>query len=166
MEQIIAYVAQYGLPVFILSSCVIALIGILKLCKVFDKIQSKNIKKLIYYILNIALAFGASAIYFAIFKLSFADYLMFSCTQVGATTTLYAIYENFGVRKLVQMFFTWLINYCKKNSKNKLIKALNSLGLTPEAIAQIQSTVDNDLSKKQVQKTPVNPITSNTGLTK
>lgn len=160
MEQIIAYISQYGLPVFVLASCIIVLIGILKLCKVFDKIDSKNIKKLIYYILNIVLAFGASAIYFAIFKMSFADYLMFSCTQVGATTTLYAIYENFGIRKLVRMLFDWIIKQTKKNPNYKVIKLLNSMGVTADKIAEIQAIVDTSLEKKEVQETPATTTTT------
>ena len=71
MEQILEFISQYGLPVFIIASCSILLIGILKLCKVFNKISNKNIKKLIYYILNVVLSFGGVAIYYAAFKIGF-----------------------------------------------------------------------------------------------
>ncbi len=152
MEQILEYITRYGLSVFVIASCIIALIGILKLCKLFDKIKNKNVKKLIYYILNVAFSFGGAAIYFAIFKIDFSNYVMYSCTQVGATTTLYAIYENFGVRKLVQMGLAWIATWFKKNPENKFVKALKGLGLNEEAITNIQAVTTAELEKAKVQK--------------
>ena len=135
MEQILNFISQYGLPVFVIASCSILLIGILKLCKVFDRISNKNIKKLIYYILNVVLSFGGAAIYYAAFKVGFESYLVFCLTQVGATTTLYAIYENFGVRKLVQIGLAWVASWSKKNPESKFTKAAKALGFDEEKIS-------------------------------
>lgn len=151
MEQILEYITRYGLSVFVIASCIIALIGILKLCKVFDKITNKNVKKLIYYVLNIVLAFGGSAIYFAAFKISFSGYVVFAFAQVGATTTLYAIYENFGVRKLVQIALDAIAKWFKKNPEHKVTKALKSLGLTEEAIESVKAYANTELEKEKAK---------------
>lgn len=143
---------QNGLSVFVIASCVIAFIGVLKLCKVFSKIKSANIKKLVYYILSVALAFGGAAIYFAIFKLNWSDYIMYSYTQVGTTTTLYAIYEYFGVRGLWQICLNWIASWFKKNPENKYVKALKGLGLTEKALATIKTVVDAELEKTKIEK--------------
>ena len=135
MEQILEFISQYGLPVFVIASCSILLIGILKLCKVFNKISNKNIKKLIYYILNVVLSFGGVAIYYAAFKIGFNSYLIFCLTQISATTTLYAIYENFGVRKLVQIGLAWVTSWSKKNPESKFTKAAKALGFDEEKIS-------------------------------
>ena len=135
MEQIPESIYQNGLPVFVIASCSILLIGILKLCKVFDKISNKNIKKLICYILNVVLSFGGVAIYYAAFKIGFNSYLTFYLTQVSATTTLYAIYENFGVRKLVQIGLAWVASWSKKNPESKFTKAAKALGFDEEKIS-------------------------------
>ena len=135
MEQILDFISQYGLPVFVIASCSILLIGILKLCKVFNKISNKNVKKLIFYILNVVLSFGGAAIYYAAFKVGFESYLMFCLTQVSATTTLYAIYENFGVRKLVQIGLAWVASWSKKNPESKFTKAAKALGFDEEKIS-------------------------------
>ena len=135
MEQILEFISQYGLPVFVIASCSILLIGILKLCKVFNKISNKNIKKLIYYISNVVLSFGGVAIYYAAFKIGFNSYLMFCLTQVSATTTLYAIYENFGVRKLVQIGLAWVTSWSKKNPESKFTKAAKALGFDDDKIS-------------------------------
>lgn len=137
MEHILTFIQNYGLPVFVIASCIIAFLGILKLCKLFDKISSKSVKKLIYYIMDIALSFGGAAIYFAVFNRDFSGYVAFSATQVTATTTLYAIYENFGVRKLVQMLLGCVAGWFKKNPEHKFTKLAKQLGLD-NAIAKLQ----------------------------
>lgn len=137
MEQILEFITNYGLAVFVIASCIIAVIGILKLCKVFDKITNKNIKKFIYYILDVLLSFGGVAIYFAIFKLDFNTYISFCFTQIGATTTLYAIYENFGLRKLWGITLAWMASWFKKNPEAKFTKAAKALGFTSERISQL-----------------------------
>lgn len=164
MEQILEYITKYGLPVFVIASCIILIIGILKLCKVFNKISNKNVKKFVYYILNVVLAFVGAVIYFAAFKISFTGYVAFSFTQVGATTTLYAIYENFGVRKLVQMFLDWLGSKLKSDPDSKLSKTLKKLGLTEDAIANVKATVTAETEKAETEKakaleTPVETTT-------
>lgn len=155
MEQILSFITSYGLPVFIIASCCIVFLGILKLCKVFSKLTNKSIKKLIYYIIDIVLAFGGSAIYFAIYHKAFnIDFVMFSCTQVGATTTLYAIYENFGIRKLVQIGLTWIASWFKKNPNSKLAKALKGLGLNETSIQYLQTLTNLEVEK--TKKSTVN----------
>lgn len=154
MEQIFEFITCYGLPVFIIASIIIGFIGILKLCKVFNKITNANIKKLIYYILNIVLAFALSAIYFAIFQINFSGYIAYAFTQISATTTLYAIYENFGVRKLVQIFLNWIASKFKKDPESKFVKTLKSIGLTEEAIVKIQTVASVELAKQK--DNPVN----------
>lgn len=148
MEQILHYIQTYSLPVFIIATCIIMLIGILKLCKVFDKISSSNVKKFIYYLLDVVLAFGGVAIYFAIFKIDFSGYLMFSLTQIGATTTLYAIYENFGIRKLVQMLFAKIESWIEKNPKTQFSKWAKKLGLD-KGLETIQAMIADEEAKKQ-----------------
>lgn len=152
MEQILAFIQQYGLPVFVIATCIIVFLGILKLCKVFAKVTNKNVKKLIYYTLDIALSFGGTAIYFAIFKLSFANYLVFSASQISATTTLYAIYENFGIRKLVQIALDGIAKMFKSNDAFK--KLAEKLGVAPEDVDNLKNQLMGNLEKasKKEQK--------------
>ena len=146
MEEILYYIESYGLPVFIIATCIIAVLGVLKLCKTFSKLKNANLKKFIYYAIDIALSFGGAAIYFAAFKIDFANYWAFGIAQISATTTLYAIYENLGARKLVQMFWNWFGGLIKKDEHHQLIKYAKSLGLE-NAIEQIK-----DYSIKEAEK--------------
>lgn len=148
MEQILKYIQTYSLPVFVIATCIIILIGILKLCKVFDKIKSSNVKKFIYYLLDVVLAFGGVAIYFAIFKIDFSSYIMFSITQIGATTTLYAIYENFGIRKIVRMFFDKVKSWIAKNPEAQFSKWAKKIGLD-KGLETIQSMIAEEANKRE-----------------
>ena len=148
MEQILEFIQTHGLPVFVIASCIIALIGVLKLCKVFDKVTNKNVKKFIYYVLDVALSFGGSAIYFVAFHKAFSGYLVFSVTQVGATTTLYAIYENFGLRKLVQIALNWVVSLFKNDKVKALAK---KLGLSEESVSGLINATASAKEVKQAQ---------------
>lgn len=164
MEQIIAYIAQYGIPVFVIATCVIAFIDILKVCKVFNKISSKQVKKVLYYICSIVLSFGGSALYFVIFDKAFTlEYVLYSCAQVGATTSLYAIYANLGMRKLLQIVCTKLKEWVAKNPERKTAKALKALGLTPEALTKLQEVAAKATQDSQsTPNIPSKTVTSTT----
>lgn len=138
MDKLLAYIQTYGLSILVIAICVIAIIGILKLCKVFDKIKSSEVKKVIYYALDVVLAFAGSAIYFASFHKDWAGYWLYSIAQLGVTTTLYAIYENFGVRKLVQYLISVISKWFEKNPEAELTKWAEKVGLT-ESIDKLQA---------------------------
>lgn len=141
MEQILDFVTKFGLPVFVIASCIIVLIGILKLTKMFNKISNSSVKKLIYYALVVAFAFGGVAIYFKCFGVDFNTYIVFCMTQISATTTLYAIYENFGIRSLVRIMLSWMATWFKKNPEHKFTKAAKALGLSSEKIESLIAEV-------------------------
>lgn len=147
MEQILLYIAEYGLAVFVIATAIILTIGILKVCKVFDKLQNKDVKKIIYYALNVALSFGYVALYYVIFTLNWDTYWILCITQMGATTTLYNIYENFGLRKLLQMFLTWFTKVTTKKNTEKFAQLVQDMGLT-NALAELRTLI-NDAAHAQ-----------------
>lgn len=142
---------EYSWPVLLIAFSVIVLVGILKLCGTFKKIQNKNVKKLIYYVCNIVLSFAISAIYFAIARIPFGTYIEFGFTQVGATTILYAAYENFGLRTLLQMFLKKLISWFKKNPEAKFTRLVKSLGLDNASVL-IQKIIADESTKQAEQE--------------
>lgn len=151
MDKIISYVETYGLAILIIALSIIFLIGVLKLCKVFSFIKSAKIKKLVYYITDVIFAFGGSAIYFAIFKINFSEYLVYAGAELGVTTTLYAVYENFGIRELVKLVLGVFAKWLKGNPDNKIAKQLKSLGLDETAIAKVQNVVEGEKAKVETE---------------
>ena len=108
-------VAKYGLPALILGILTIFFIGIFKYFKVFDKVAKEN-RKPIYLALTYVFTFGLTAIYYAIFKLSFADYVAYSFI-VGSVVNL--LYENTKLRNV----FAWIGSFIVKIVAKKQVEA-------------------------------------------
>ena len=106
----------------------------------FNKIPSANVKKAIYYILDIGLSFAFTAIYFAIFKQGFSKYLAFTGAEICVVTALYAVYENFGVRKLIQVICAQIKAHLAKNKNSKLTKIVQQLGIE-KSLIEIQNLI-------------------------
>lgn len=155
MEVLTNYITSYGIPVFVIACCIIAVIGVLKLCGAFNKITNAEVKKVVYYGLDVVLAFAGSAIYFAAFKIPFnVHYAMFSCTQVGATTALYAIYENIGVRKFVRYIIALVQGWFAKNPDNKFAKLVEKFGFeeSTKKIAELKIKADEKAKAEAAKK--------------
>lgn len=149
-----ALVEAYGLSVLIIAVTIIAFIGVLKLCKVFDKIQNKDLKKFIYYAIDIVLAFSGSAIYFAAFKLDWSAFVAYSVAELTVVTTLYSLYEHLGGRKFVRWIIGIVAKWIKKNPDAQLSKWANKVGLET-AIEKINVEIQHrqeELAKQELEK--------------
>ena len=124
IDKLAGLVSEYGLPVFIISIITIFLIGALKYFGTFKKIQNASVKKAIYYGLDILLSFGITALYYVIFGLPFTNYIAFCLKAIPCVTVVYAIYENFGLRKFVHFIGTFVVSKVAKEQveaeKNKI----------------------------------------------
>lgn len=139
MEQFVAFIEQHGLPSFIIAISTIFILGVLKLCKVFSKIQNKDVRKTIYLVIDIAMAFAGCAIYYALFHIKFGvNYLCCSLVQVGSTLSLYAVFENVHIRELIKKLIDWVISWFKTNPTT-LEKMLKKFGLPEDATMKIVS---------------------------
>ena len=157
MEKIIPIVLEYGLPVLVIACSIIFIIGILKLCKVFDKIQSKGLKKFLYYFLDIILAFVGIFIYFKIAGIEFVwgSYINYSLSQLTVTVALYAFYESVHIRTFVQFLIKCVATWLKKNPNSTIAKNLKKLGLDTAAIERVQKnvTAEAEIAKQKTTQT-------------
>ena len=114
MEEITELFKTHSLASVILGWIVICAIGILKYFKVFSKVQNKDLRKAIYMGLNVALSFGFGALYCVIFKVGFGAYLPLVFELVPVALVEYAIYENIGLRKLLQYLGNYIVSVVAK----------------------------------------------------
>lgn len=140
MAEAVKYISKYGISLLVIACIIIACIGILKACKVFNKIPSANVKKVLYYALDIAFAFAFAAIYFALSKHGFAKYLAYTGAEICVVTTLYAVYENFGVRKLLEVVVALIQKALAKKKNVKLTKIVEQLGIE-NSLIEIQNMI-------------------------
>lgn len=147
---LLGYIESYGLPILVIAICAIIILGILKLCKVFDKITNKDIRKCVFLIIDVVLAFGLAAIYFALFNKAFSGYVVYSGTQFVVIVALYAMYENWGLRKIVQILLSAITNWFKNDKESKFKKLAIKLGLD-QAVMTLNKTIAEEADKKAKQ---------------
>ena len=147
--DIVTCIETYGFAVLFIAVGIIAFIGLLKICGVFKCLTGKKVlKTAVYYSLDIVLSFGVAALYFKLADKDFAQYLTYCAAQVAVTTTLYAVYENFGLRALIQKIVA-SIQTAIKNSKNEqLVRFVQQMGID-NVLQEIQKLVTQTDSDKQ-----------------
>lgn len=115
------FLNQYGIAGIVIACIIIFVIGILKFFKVFNKIE-KSARKPIFLILDIALAFGLTALYYVIFNISFSiNYIVYSLSIVPVVLALYAVYENLGLRKLLKLIGNFIITVVANDKVKKAV---------------------------------------------
>ncbi len=155
MEEILNFIAEWGLPHFLIGLIIINTIGILKLCKVFSKINSGAIKKFLYYALDVVLSFGVVAVYYALWHIEFTGYLAYALEQLGLVTTIYAIYENFHIRDGWKKVLNWVGSWFKYNPDNAVTKLAKKIGFD-EAIVKLQEEKQKEEAEKLAKEQELN----------
>lgn len=151
MDHLVEYVKSYGLAILIIALSTIVFIGILKLCGVFKRLNNVVVKKVVYYSLDVAISFGIGALYFKCFSKNFDQYLTYSLAQTATTTTLYAIYENFGLRALVQKLVSLICTAIENNKHTRFVKVIQQIGI--DNVLQTIQTLVTQAEDTQETKT-------------
>lgn len=129
-------VTKYGVSVLVIACLTILFIGILKYFNVFSKVEKDN-RKPIYFVLNYAFVFAASAIYYAIFKLSFADYVAYAFVVGSVVNLLYPLYENLKIRDLFTIIGNFIVKtVAKKQVETETAKIKEETTKTEEVITE------------------------------
>ena len=147
MEEVLNFIAEWGLPHFLIGLVIINVIGILKLCKVFSKIQSSAVKKFLYYALDVVLSFWVVACYYALWHIDFTNYIVYAIEQLGLVTTIYAIYENFHIRDVWKKVLNWVGSWFKYNPDGAVTKLAKKIGFD-EAIIKLQEEKQKEEAEK------------------
>lgn len=113
VEQLYMFISQYGLEIFALAFATIFLVGVVKLIfkKKFEAINAQG-KKVLYEILSLTFTLLLTSVWLAIkiyvlhwqvAPLTIEATLKVASTVGIAVRVMYPVYENFGIRKLLQL---------------------------------------------------------------
>lgn len=112
---------EVAIGAVIICCASIVLVGLVKNF-IAKKVQSKNIRKMIYFILSIVFVFAVSAVYFAIESVPFKYYLWSVAGLVPCVIVVYSLYENTLLRDLInyigKRFLSTIIPSFVKSLKN------------------------------------------------
>lgn len=157
MNVISNFLTNYGWQIALLALSGILVVGFLKLVKAFDWIKvyttqqdgtkvlnetkTKHVKKFIYYALNCIISVSVCTIYVYFMRgIEIGDlnyWGVMVASVIAYSTTIYAVYENFGIRTLCQIIGngikTAFSNVTKsisagKTSKKDIQQAINDAG--------------------------------------
>ena len=160
---ITSFLTDYGWQIALLALSGILVVGCLKCLRAFnwikvyvknedgtkteDELKSKHLRKFVYYILNCVIAVAVCSIYIYFMRGGFSNanyWAVLAISTIAYSTTIYAVYENLGIRSLWQIILNGIktgvvslvSNVLKgKTSKKDTQAAIDAAGnATAEAI--------------------------------
>ena len=118
MEQIENFFQQHGLVLTIIAVVGIILLGILKYCNVFSKVEEKY-RHLIYLAISVGVSIIASIVYLAIVKQLSVGYVFGIAGSIFALNqAMYAIYANTPLKELLNKVINFIKNKITGNKEN------------------------------------------------
>lgn len=166
MDAIKGFLLTYGWQMSLVALVGIVLVGLLKICKVFNCIKcyskdedgnkvlnenlTKNVKKFMYYLLNWIFSIASCTLYMLyIIKVEFnwQEWVTLCGAVIGYSTMIYAVYENFGIRAIWQAF----LNAIKKMFV-KIFTAISTGTLSKEKVEELASGLTSETLSQLAKK--------------
>lgn len=120
MEHLMYLLKGYSLPILLISYLCILIVGILKTLGLFKKL-SKQVKTIVLFAIDISLSLVGTAIYFKIsnFEFTAISYLTTTSIVITCILSMYSLYENIGVKKLVASILALLVKALKDTASKR-----------------------------------------------
>ena len=121
MEELLNFFANHGLWFGIIALAGVILLGVLKYCKVFEKITNDTYRKVTYLLCSV----GFSLIGCIIYMLCTSTFSWVSLFPLAAAIwalnqTFYNIFKTTKLNDLAVMVMNWIVNFIKtKMSKQE-----------------------------------------------
>lgn len=126
MEELVVFFANYGLWITLIAIVGIALLGVLKYCNLFTKIDEKK-RHYIYLGISVGFSILATAIYLLIVGAFDWGYLAaVSAAMYALNQTFYAIFKVTPINKLATKLLDWVVNFVKAKLAEKKSKEENT----------------------------------------
>ena len=118
MDTLIKFFASYGLVLTVIAIAGIIILGVLKYCNLFKKIDESK-RHYIYLIISVGLSVIATVIYLAIVKQLNIEYVLTVAAAIYALNqTFYNIFKITPINALAVKILTFIIELFKKESGN------------------------------------------------
>ncbi|MBQ6728379.1 MAG: hypothetical protein IJQ23_02620 [Clostridia bacterium] len=118
MDTLIKFFASYGLVLTVIAIAGIIILGVLKYCNLFKKIDESK-RHYIYLIISVGLSVIATVIYLAIVKQLNIEYVLTVAAAIYALNqTFYNIFKITPINALAVKILTFIIELFKKKSGN------------------------------------------------
>lgn len=115
MDELITFFATYGLAITIIAVIGIAILGVLKYCKVFEKFEEKK-RHFFYLGISVGLSLIASIIYLLIIKqFQWDNFIVIAGAIYALNQTFYNIFKTTSLNALGTMILDFIKKLITKN---------------------------------------------------
>ena len=115
MENLINFLATYGVAITIIAIAGIVILGVLKYCNLFKKI-AENKRHYIYLAISIGFSVLATLVYLLIVKQFEIGYFLTIAAAIYALNqTFYNIFKVTSINKLATKILDFVLSFIKKN---------------------------------------------------
>lgn len=147
MDELLAFLQNYGWQLALIALAGIIILGVLKYCNVFNKLDEK-VRHILYLIISVGLSVVGSIIYLAcVHQLTVGGAFAIAGAILALNQTFYAIYANTPLKELGKKLVGW-------------IKKLIISGKAQDVVDDVK---EGELdSKDKVEELPTEEITQQT----
>ncbi len=119
IEQVVVFATANGWQIGLIALLGIVLLGVLKYCDVFKKIDKEK-RKPIYFAISVGASLVGTIVYLLIIKQFNWEYII-GLTGViyGLNQTAYTFFENTKLRDLAVKLLDWIVSLFKKKVVEK-----------------------------------------------
>jgi len=118
MDTLIKFFSSYGLILTVIAVVGIVILGILKYCNLFKKVEESK-RHYIYLFISVGFSIIATVIYLAIVKQLNINYVLTVAAAIYALNqTFYNIFKITPINTLATKILTFIIELFKKKSGN------------------------------------------------
>ena len=101
MEELLQFFQQHGLWLTVIALVGVIVLGILKYCNVFKKLDEK-VRHVLYIVISVGISLIGSAIYLAcVGRFDITYFITLAGAIFALDQTFYAIYANLGIKELL-----------------------------------------------------------------
>lgn len=117
MDEILVFFQQHGLWLTIIAVIGIVLLGVLKYCNVFKKLDEK-IRHVLYLVISVGISIVGSVIYLAcVHQLNIAYIATLATAIFALNQAFYTIYDTTTLKELFNKLLEWVKGLIKKKKE-------------------------------------------------
>lgn len=117
MENLVTFFQNYGLAITLIAIGGIVILGFLKYCNAFSKLEEK-VRHYVYMIISAGISIIGSLIYLAVIKQFTVGYIFTVAGAIWALNqTFYAIFKVTPINELFAKLLDFIKNYILSSSK-------------------------------------------------
>lgn len=116
MDELVTFLRDYGLPLTLIAIAGIVVLGVLKYCNLFKKVDESK-RHYIYLAISVGLSVIATIVYLLIVKQFTAEYVVVvACAIYALNQTFYNIFKITPINDLARKVLDFLVSIFKKKT--------------------------------------------------